>query len=83
MTSSAKAISADHLQAAIDAVLGLDASQAPTDPVELSERLSIPNPGITEAMVLLFAQQQAKSARRAAPLVYVVLEAANRAFPRR
>jgi hypothetical protein len=81
MTAAMQTISAEHLQAAVDAVLGFDASQAPTDPTELSERLTIQHAGVTEAMTFLFSHQQSKNAHRAAPLVYVVLEAANRAYP--
>ena len=61
--------------------MGLDASQTPTDPVALEERLSSPQHGITEAMTLLFAQKQSKHATKAVPIVYVAIEAANRAFP--
>jgi hypothetical protein len=81
LTAIAKVISADHVQAAVDAILGLDASQAPTDPAELAERLTSPQPGVTEAMELVFSQKASKHATKAVPLVYVALEAATRAFP--
>jgi hypothetical protein len=81
MTAPAKTISPEHVQSAIDAVLGIDPSQAPIDPVELNERLSIPQPGVTEALTFVFSHSSTKNVHRAAPQVYVALEAANLAFP--
>jgi hypothetical protein len=76
-----KVVSADHLQAAVDAIIGLDPSQTPTQPDALAERLTTPQPGVTEALQLLFSQDKSKHVQKAAPLVYVALEAATRAFP--
>jgi hypothetical protein len=81
MSTPQKIISVEHVQAAVDAVLGIDPSQAPTDPSELNERLSLPQPGLTEAVSFLFSQQNSKHLTRAVPLMYVLLESANRAFP--
>jgi hypothetical protein len=81
MNPSLKAVSAEHLQGAIDAVLGIDPSQAPQDPVELNERLTIPQPGITEAITFLMSQQQSKQLQKGLPFAYVLLEAAARAYP--
>jgi hypothetical protein len=81
MTASLKLITQEHLDAARDAVLGLDPSQAPTDASALNERLSLPQEGVTQSLDLLLKHGQAKHLSRAAPLVYTLLEAANRAFP--
>jgi len=81
MSQPLHVIGAEHLQAAIDAVLGIDPSQAPTDPAELNERLSIPATGVTGAIEFLFSQQQSKRIHRGAPFIFVILEAANRAYP--
>jgi hypothetical protein len=79
--TAAKTISPEHVQSAIDAVLGIDPSQAPIDPVELNERLSISQPGVTEALSFVFSHSSTKNVHRGAPHVYVALEAANLAFP--
>jgi hypothetical protein len=81
MTAEPRVIREEHLAAAVDAVIGLDASQTPTGPEQLQERLTFPQPSITQALTLLFSQEKSKQVQRAAPLVYVALEAAARAFP--
>jgi hypothetical protein len=81
MSAPLKIIGAEHVQAAVDAVLGVDPSQAPTNPVELNERLTHPQAGITESLEFLISHQASKHMPRGLPLVYVMLEAADRAFP--
>lgn len=76
-----KSVSAEHLQAAVDAILGLDPSQAPSDPVALNERLSQPQKGLTETLVMFVHQANSKHFQRALPLVYVLTEAVTRAYP--
>ncbi len=81
MTALQNTITAEHLQSAIDAVLGLDPSQAPTDAPALNERLSISQSAITETVEFLFKHQASKHLSRGVPLIYVLLEAANLAHP--
>jgi hypothetical protein len=81
MTAAAMVISEEHLRAATDAVLGIDPAQAPTEPAELNERLTVPQPGLTEALTMLLGQGQARHLRPATRLVYVLAESAVRAFP--
>ncbi len=82
MTNAALIVSQEHLDAARDAVLGLDPSQAPTEATALNERLSLPQDGVTEAIDLLIRTANAKHLARASPVVYTLLEAANRAYPK-
>lgn len=77
---SDKQITAEHLQKAIDTVLGLDPSQAPTDPAELNERLTLPQPGFADMLGLL-SHQGGKHISMAVPLAFVLIEAANLADP--
>ena len=81
MTSSTHTIQQTHLDAARDAIIGVDAGQLPRDIALLNERLSIPHPGVTEALELIQTTADAKHLLKALPLVYTVLESANRAFP--
>jgi hypothetical protein len=81
MTVSPKNVTQESLDAARDAVLGLDPTQAPTEAAALEGRLSIPQPGVTEAIELILKTAPARHLMKAAPLVYTILEAANRAFP--
>ena len=81
MTTSVKLIQQDHLQAALDAILGIDPSQAPTDPERLDERLTSSQRGITDSLNMLVGSGQAKHLTRGAPLAYVLVEAATRAYP--
>ncbi len=83
MTSPDTRIEQEHLDAARDAVLGLDPRQAPTDPHLLNERLSVEQTEVTHAVEVLLKTSKAKHLSKAAPLIYTVLEAANRAFPER
>ncbi len=76
-----KHIAQEHLDAARDAVLGLDAKQAPTSPTALNERLSIGQDEVTSAVEMLLKTAKSKHLTRATPLVFTLLEAANRAFP--
>lgn len=79
--SEQKIISEEALRAGIDAVLGIDPSQAPTDPEALSERLTVPQKGVAQALTLLLNQGNAKHMKRATPLVFSLLESASRAYP--
>lgn len=75
-------ITSNHLDAARDLVLGLDPSQTPTDPHELNDRLSIPQPGLAETLALL-SHQAGKNIALSVPLSFVLVEAANQAAPER
>lgn len=72
-----------HLQEGIDAILGIDPSQAPTDPSELAERLSIAQPGVVHSLQMLVGSPNGRKLGRAAPLVFSMLEAAALAHPER
>lgn len=75
-------ITQSHLETARDLVLGLDPSQTPTDPHELNDRLSIPQPGLAETLALL-SHQAGKNIAISIPLTFVIIEAANQAAPDR
>ena len=70
-------IAKDHLDAAIAAVM----SDATVDRDQLDARLTHQQPGVREALDLLFSTANAKHLEQASPVVYTVLEAAARAFP--
>ena len=80
-TTNPKAVGEEALQAAMDAVMGFDPSQAPRDLATLQGRLTVPQPSIGEAMELLIGSGQAKYLPQALPLVFTLLEAPARAFP--
>ena len=74
---SDKIISQQHVDAAIAAVM----SDVSIDRDVLDARLSHAQPGVREALDLLFSQANAVHLEKACPAVYTVLEAAARAFP--
>jgi hypothetical protein len=76
-----KVVGPEAVQAAVDAILGVDPSQAPTKVELLAERLSVPQPGLAGALEMLVGAGQSKHMARFLPTVFTLLEAAGRACP--
>lgn len=80
-TTSTKVVGPEAVQAAQDAILGIDPSQAPTSIDALSERLSAPQPALVEALSVIVNSGQGKHVPKFLPSVFTLVEAAWRAFP--